>query len=60
MSLSKYNKFWIALTAPLGVLLFCLAGTDTQQAFVMTHDEWYLVLVAVASAVGVHQVPNKG
>lgn len=58
-NIEAYNKFWVALTAPLGVLLVCLAPTDIEAAFVMTTNEWYMVLVAFASAIGVRQVRNK-
>lgn len=59
MDLTKYNKFWVALTIPLGVLLFAMAPVDGQVAFQVTTNEWYTVLVALAGAVGVRQVPNK-
>lgn len=57
--LAKFNKFWVALAAPLGVLLFVLAPTDTQTAFELTREEWYQVVVALAAAGGVWAVPNK-
>ncbi len=57
--LAKYNKFWVALTAPLGVLLYCLAPTEVQPAFKLTLDEVYLFVVALASTAGVYIVPNK-
>lgn len=58
-NLSKYNKFWVALTAPLGVLLVAMAPTATEAAFRVTTVEWYAVVVALASAVGVRQIANK-
>lgn len=58
-NLAKYNKFWVALTAPLGVLLYCLAPTDAQAAFELTMDELYPFVVAMASTAGVYVVPNK-
>lgn len=57
--LSKYNKFWVALTAPLGVLVYVLAPGEAEASFIVTRDEWYLVLVALASAIGVYATPNK-
>jgi hypothetical protein len=59
MNIAKYNKFWVALTIPLGVLLFVMSPADGQVAFQVTLNEWYMVLVALAGAVGVRQVPNK-
>jgi hypothetical protein len=57
--LAKYNKFWVALTAPLGVLLFCMAPTETEQAFKVNLNELYMVAVAGAASIGVYAVPNK-
>lgn len=59
MNIAKYNKFWMALTVPLGVLLFAMAPMDGQAEFVITGTEWYMVLVALAGAFGVRQVTNK-
>jgi len=56
---TKYNKFWMALTAPLGVLLFVIAPTNLDPAFHVSVVEWYQVVVALAAAVGVRQVSNK-
>jgi hypothetical protein len=58
-NLKKYNKLWVSMAAPLGVLLYCLSPSDTQAAFVLTKDELYLVVVAIASTAGVYAVPNK-
>lgn len=57
--MSKYNKFIVALAAPLGVLLFALAPTSTETAFHVSAIEWYQVLVSLAAAFGVRQVTNK-
>lgn len=61
MDLSKYNKFWVALTAAAGVLLFaCAPDTASgQAAFHLTITELYQALVAFAGALGVYQVQNK-
>ena len=59
INLAKYNKLWVSMAAPLGVLLFCLAPSDGQVAFVLTRDELYLIVVAIASTAGVYAVPNK-
>lgn len=59
MELSKYNKFWMALTMPLGTLLFVMAPVDGQAVFQVTAAEWYLVLLSAAAAVGVRQIPNN-
>lgn len=56
---AKYRKFLIALTAPLSVLLFVMSPLDGQVAFEVTRAEWYLVVVAVAGAVGIRQTPNR-
>lgn len=56
---TKYNKFWMALVAPLGVLLFVAAPTNLEPAFHVSVVEWYQVIVALAAAVGVRQVANK-
>ena len=55
----NWKKFWMALTAPLGALLLAMAPTDAQAAFVVTQTEWYVVLAALASAVGVERVANR-
>ena len=55
---SKYTKFWVALTAPLGALLFAFAPQETEAAFVVTSVEWFNVLAAFAMAIGVYQVKN--
>lgn len=59
----KYSKFWVALVAPAGALVFSCAPQEVdgvaEAAFVVTPTEWYNVLVAFAVAVGVYQVPNK-
>lgn len=59
MNLQRLNKFWVSLAAPLGVLLLCLGPTETEVAFVLTVNELYTVLVALAASVGVYVVPNK-
>lgn len=61
MDLARYNKFWLALAAAGGVLLFACAPDDAtrQAAFVVTRTEWYQVLVAFAGSFGVYQVSNK-
>lgn len=56
---TKYNKFWMALTAPLGVLLFVTAPTNLEPAFHVSIVEWYQVVVTLAAAVGVRQIANK-
>lgn len=56
---AKYKKFWAALVAPLGVLLFVMSPADGQTAFSVTRAEWFLVVVALAAAAGVRQVPNS-
>lgn len=56
---TKYSKFWMALTAPLGVLLFVAAPTNLDSAFHVSVVEWYQVVVALAAAVGVRQISNK-
>lgn len=55
---SRYNKFWMALTAPLGVLLVAMAPTATETAFHVSIVEWYAVIVSLAAAVGVRQISN--
>lgn len=60
MSLSKYNKFWMSLIAPIGVLVLVCAPLDKEAAFVVTRSEWYTVVVALASSLGVYQVKNSG
>lgn len=55
---TKYSKFWVALAAPLGVLLFVIAPTNLEPAFHVSVTEWYQVIVALAAAVGVYQVKN--
>ena len=61
MNLSRFNKFWVALAAAGGVLLFACAPDEAarQVAFVVTRTEWYQVLVAFAGSFGVYQVSNK-
>lgn len=56
---AHWRKFWISLTAPLGALLLAMAATDTQPAFEVTRNEWYVVLVSLAASVGVERVRNK-
>jgi hypothetical protein len=61
MNLSRYNKLWVALLAAGGVLLFACAPDPAafQEAFEVTKNEWYGVVVAFAGAFGVFQVRNK-
>lgn len=59
MDLQKYNKFWVACVAAAGVLIFACAPTEVEAAFTVTLNEWYMVLVGFAGALGVYQVPNK-
>ncbi|HJQ08009.1 MAG TPA: hypothetical protein VJ836_00845 [Candidatus Saccharimonadales bacterium] len=60
MNLSRYNKFWVALAAAAGVLLFaCAPDAETgQTAFEITTTELYQALVAFAGSIGVYQVRN--
>lgn len=55
----KYNKFWVALLVPFGVLLVAMAPTESEAAFSITASEWYQVIVALAGAFGVRQTTNK-
>lgn len=59
----KYAKFWVALIAPAGALVFSCAPQEldgvAEGAFVITPTEWYNVLVSFAVAAGVYNVPNK-
>lgn len=55
----KYAKFWVAEAGVLGVLLFSLAPTSSDIAFMVSVNEWYLILVAQCSAIGVVATPNK-
>lgn len=58
--LGQFNKFWVSLIAPLGVLLFCLAPIEgVEAAFIVTTNEWYVVVVALAASFGVYATPNK-
>lgn len=53
-----YKKAWVAVAGVLGVVIFCLAPTETEKAFEVTMNEWYFILVASASALGVERVRN--
>ncbi len=56
---SKYAKFYTALIATAGVLLFACMPTDTEAAFAVNTNEWYQVLTAFAGSLGVYVVSNK-
>jgi hypothetical protein len=61
MKLSKYNKLWAALAAAAGVLVL-VAAPDAeagQQAFELTRNELYSILVTFAGALGVYQFKNR-
>lgn len=57
--LAKYNKFWVSLIAPLGTLIFVLAPSANELAFIVTRDELYMVVVALFASFGVYATPNK-
>lgn len=59
--LQKFNKFWAALAAAGGVLVFvCAPDADAGQlAFEITRNEIYSIFVAFAGAIGVYSVSNK-
>lgn len=57
--LAKYNKLWVSLIAPLGTLIFVMAPSEVEAAFVVTQNEWYIVVVSLAASFGVYATPNK-
>jgi hypothetical protein len=54
-----FNKFWVALAGATAQLLLVCAPLDKEPAFVVTPAEWYTVLVAAATAVGVVGIANR-
>ena len=59
LKISKYQKFWIAVAAGVAQLLVVCAPTDIEAAFVVSTTEWYTVLLAIATAVGVRRIANR-
>lgn len=54
-----YRKFQVAFVAALSTLLVAMAPTATEAVFVVTGLEWYFVIIAAASALGVYRLANK-
>lgn len=55
---ANYKKFFAALAGALVQLVIVIAPTETQAAFAVTDTEWYTVIVAAVTALGVERVAN--